>query len=302
MTSPKKVKPLAELYRMLFCATLIFPSISVAQNTQQTFGERREVFKIPRDLQTPAMIHDQPAAGKRVRHQLKRYENTEVYHALFLPENWIPDQTFPVIVEYAGNGPYQNSMGDRCSGLVEDCNLGYGISGGNDFIWICLPFVDPTHQHNQRQWWGDIEESVLYCREAVQMVINEFGGEAENVFITGFSRGAIACHYIGLHDDEIAKLWAGFICHSHFDGVRNWNYPGSDPASARRRLMRLKGRPVFISQEKSTKAIRDYLDKTEVAVNFELHTAPFQNHTDQWILREIPLRSTLRTWLQNHLK
>jgi galactonate dehydratase len=27
------------------------------------------------------------------------------------------------------------------------------------------------------------------------------------VILTGFSRGAIACNYIGLHDAEIAKLW-----------------------------------------------------------------------------------------------
>jgi hypothetical protein len=46
------------------------------------------------------------------------------------------------------------------------------------------------------------------------------------VFIAGFSRGAIACNFIGLRDDEIASLWCGFVVHSHYEGVRDW--PGSD--------------------------------------------------------------------------
>ncbi len=30
------------------------------------------------------------------------------------------------------------------------------------------------------------------------------------VVLCGFSRGAVAVSYVSLHDDEIAKLWAGF--------------------------------------------------------------------------------------------
>jgi hypothetical protein len=32
-----------------------------------------------------------------------------------------------------------------------------------------------------------------------------FGGDASAVVLTGFSRGAIACGYLGMHDDETAK-------------------------------------------------------------------------------------------------
>jgi len=44
-----------------------------------------------------------------------------------------------VIVEYAGNGNYANKYGDVSSGEVEGSKLGYGISGGTGFIWICMP-------------------------------------------------------------------------------------------------------------------------------------------------------------------
>ena len=48
---------------------------------------------------------------------------------------------FPLLVEYAGNGDYANAYGDTCSGRVEDCNLGYGLSAGAGFLWLCLPTV-----------------------------------------------------------------------------------------------------------------------------------------------------------------
>lgn len=70
---------------------------------------------------------------------------------------------------------------------------------------------------------------------------------------------SIACNYIGLHDDEIAALWRGFICHSHYDGVRKWDYAGSDRQSAAIRLGRLRDRPQFISHETSVETARGYL-------------------------------------------
>ena len=79
-----------------------------------------DLSSVPNDLVTPPMSQEQPAAGKRVRHQLDRFLKTDVYHALYLPENWQANQTYPVIVEYAGNGPYENAIGDRC----ERCSRG----------------------------------------------------------------------------------------------------------------------------------------------------------------------------------
>ena len=85
-----------------------------------------------------------------------------------------------------------------------------------------MPFVDKKNGRNATTWWGDVRATVGYCKATVLRTCEEFGGDPSNVFIAGFSRGAIACNYIGLHDDEIASLWRGFICHSHYDGVRKW--------------------------------------------------------------------------------
>ena len=64
------------------------------------------------DLTTPEMTTGKPAAGKRVRCTTPEYQDTEVHHALYLPTNWKPNSTYPVIVEYTGNrAPKYNSTG-----------------------------------------------------------------------------------------------------------------------------------------------------------------------------------------------
>lgn len=260
-----------------------------------------DIGTIPRDLTTPPIEDTQPAPGKRVRMAAADYKGTEVRHSLYLPTDWKQEKKYPVIVEYAGNGPYRNKHGDTSTGKIEDCNLGYGISGGKGFIWICLPFISKDHQRNQRQWWGDVEATVEYCKTVVPRTCKEYGGDSSAVFLAGFSRGAVACNYIGLFDDEIAALWRGFICHSHYDGVRKWNYPGSGRDSAAARLERLNGRPQFISHEGSVEETRRYLQTALPKGNFTFQALPFRNHTDSWVLRDIPERKTIRKWLADIL-
>jgi hypothetical protein len=238
-----------------------------------------------------------PCPGVRVRQVTAEYQGTEVYHALYLPVNWRLGERYPVIVEYAGNGGYRNVFGDVCSGRVEDCNLGYGISGGTGFIWTCLPYVSEDHTRNQLQWWGDVEATVAYCKAAVPRICHEYGGDPSAVFIAGFSRGAIANNYIGLHDDEIARLWRGFIAHSHYDGVRVWGYPGDDRRSAARRLERLQGRAQFISHEGSVEETRCYLEEANANGAFTFLPIPYRNHADVWVLRDIPERKDLCEWV-----
>jgi len=55
-----------------------------------------------------------------------------------------------------------------------------------------------------------------------QDICRHYGGDPENVLLCGFSRGAIAVSFIGLHDDEVSQLWSAFMTHDHFDGVRQW--------------------------------------------------------------------------------
>ena len=168
--------------------------------------ELPDIATVPQDLVTPAMTDGPPAPGKRVRAVAVEYEGTEVHHALYLPTDWERGKTYPVIVEYAGNGGYRNSFGDACTGKVDDCNLGYGMSGGRGFIWVCLPYVSIDRKCNQLQWWGDVAATVRYCTSVVPRVCEEYGGDPSQVFVTGFSRGSIACNFIGLHNDDIAAL------------------------------------------------------------------------------------------------
>jgi hypothetical protein len=116
------------------------------------------------------------------------------------------------------------------------------------------------------------------------------------VFITGFSRGSIACNFIGLHDDEIAKLWCGFICHSHYDGSRRWPGDGGE-AAVLERLKRLGNRPQWISQEVTTAATEKWLQNTGLTGDWTFVPMPFPNHSAAWVLRDMPERQRLREWL-----
>ncbi len=261
-----------------------------------------DIRTVRQDLTTPRMTNHEPAAGKRVKRVAPEYKGTEVYHTLYLPTDWRKGKRYPIIVEYAGNGPYRNRFGDVCTGKVEDCNLGYGISGGKGFIWVCLPYISKDRKRNQLQWWGDLKATVEYCKTVIPRICREYGGDTSAVFLVGFSRGAIACNFIGLHDDQIASLWRGFICHSHYDGVRKWRYPGSDRKSAAQRLNRLKNRPQFISHEVSVDETRRYLKKACPEGNFTFAALPYRNHTDSWVLRDTPQRKAVREWLQNVLQ
>jgi hypothetical protein len=261
-----------------------------------------DLTTVSTDLQTPPMTLGTPSPGKRVKQTAREYEGTQVYHTLYLPTDWTPGKRYPVIVEYAGNGGYRNTYGDVCTGRVEDSNLGYGISGGSGFIWICVPYVNTKQMRNETRWWGDLEATVEYCKRSVCRVCDRYGGDPSAVILTGFSRGAIACNYIGLHDDEIARLWLAFIPHSNYDGLMRWDYTGSDRASALQRLKRLRGRAQFISQEVSIEATRRYLAGTGVEAPFTFQALPYRNHRDDWVLRDIPERKRLRDWLRRVLQ
>lgn len=250
------------------------------------------------DLTVPAVTDDKPQAGKRVWQSNPGFEQTEIAHALYLPSDWKPGKTYPVIMEYPGNGGFKNALGDRSQGRVQDCKLGYGLSGGKGMIWVSLPFVDLQTGKHAIKWWGDPDATADYCKQTVARICREYGGDPENVILTGFSRGAIACNYIGLRDDEIAALWKAMLPHSHYDGVRKWNYTDSDAASARKRLARLGKRPQFISHEQSTQATEDFLKTSQSPGRFTFMTLPYPNHSDEWVLKDIPERTRVREWLQ----
>ena len=266
-----------------------------------TGAELPDLRSVPADLTVPTLQFGPPAAGARVKQSLAEYAGTQVYHVLYLPTDWRPGARLPVIVEYAGNGGYSNSFGDVSLGVPEGSKLGFGISAGQGFVWICLPYVNVGRTNICTRWWGDVEATLDYCKKAVRLVCDQYGGDASAVILTGFSRGAIGCGYLGLHDDEIAKLWRAFVPYSHYDGVTPWPYPASDAASAIVRLKRLNGRPSFICHEVTVEPTRQFVATSGVTAPFIFQTVPFRNHNDEWILRASPTRTALRTWLKEVL-
>jgi hypothetical protein len=283
--------------RLSVLLLLLFPMAGQA-------AELPDIRSVEADLQVPALAEGEPAAGKRVQQTLAAWRDTRVYHVLYLPEDWRPGETYPVLVEWAGNGGYQNQFGDVSTGRPEGSNLGYGLSGGHGFIWLCLPYLNAVGDEIALKWWGDApdydpEPTLDYCRQAVADVCRDLGGDSSKVVLCGFSRGAIACNYLGLHDDETSKLWCGFFVYSHYDGMRSWPFPGSDKDSAIERLQRLGDRPQFICQEgDSIEKVREYLEPLAPRAKLTFTNTGFRNHNDAWVLRPSDTRTAARNWLQ----
>ena len=188
------------------------------------------------------------------------------------------------------------------------------MSGGKNFIWVAMPYVQKGGKQNSVTWWGDKQATIDYCKINLPRICEQFGGDRDNVFVCGFSRGAIGCSYIGLADDEIASLWKGMFTHDHFDGQKTWSYPESDRQSALIRLARLKGRPVLVGGQRAS-AVRDnYLNKYLNLADFTFLDVPTREifdipdgliihpHTDLWMHRESEYRQTARAWIEGVMK
>jgi len=167
----------------------------------------------------PVQEQGAPAPDKRVSVTEFEYAGTDVHHSLYLPANFAERPRHPLIVEFTGNFyPLAGS-----TGRVEDAHLGYALTLGRDFIWVVLPFVSKDHRHNEVSWWGDEDATVVYTKTCIPRIIAQYQVDPNEVILCGFSRGAIAAGYIGLHDDDISKLWSAFFTSAHFDGVRPWS-------------------------------------------------------------------------------
>lgn len=255
-----------------------------------------DLYAVEADLAAPAVFDGVPSPGRRVRTLCPQWPDGP-HHLVSLPTNWEPGARFPVIVELPGNGGYENQLGDACEGTVEGCNLGYGLSAGRDYLWLVVPFVSAEGEA-AAHWWGDEDASQRYLLAALDQVIAKWGGDPERVLLCGFSRGAIACNYLGLREDEVASRWSALFCHSHYDGVREgWPYAGADRAAARVRLARLGERPQWISHEQSVEETRAYLAEACPGGHFTWGVLPFPNHSDGWVLRPLALRERARRWL-----
>jgi hypothetical protein len=230
-------------------AALLFLSLAfiASLSAQPEASLPPDVMTLPADLENPAITPGEPAPGKMVLQSLPAYAGTEVAHALYLPTDWQKEERFPVIIEYLGNG----------SRVRDRKNFGYALSGGKGFIWAVLPYVSSDRKRDMDWWWGDVGATVAYAKEAVPAICREWGGDPARVVLTGYSRGAIACNYIGLHDDQIARLWRAMIPVSHYDDAHTaWGMTAEERGRAPERLRRLGQIPQLICGEHSSPSAR----------------------------------------------
>lgn len=247
------------------------------------------------------------------REQLPDYIGTDVYHLVSLPENYSAGRKYPVIFELVGN---RWKFGD---GSVEEAHFGVSLSLKKDFIVVVVPYVEYGGRCNAPLWWGDEELTVSYLKDLVDHIDSKYGIDRENLFLCGFSRGAIGVSYIGLHDDKIAGLWKAFISHDHFDGFRawpdtEWGFPLEKyRKEAEERLHRAKGRPWYVSYNgkyaDSFKTImfemgvEKYADFRYAPVEMEKRFQDIPNchfrspHNDIWPAFDIEESREIRRWL-----
>lgn len=319
-----------------FVLTLYLAISAEAQSVDDKYsidpkGRHPDVLVYDRIFEKPDISEGTPQAGKLVRQYLTGLEDHDLHHLLYLPTNWSPTQRFPVIFEYNGQGAYVDQTAAN----------GFGISGGRDFIWVVLPYVSEDNLSETNDWWGKKENTVEYAKKAIKLICQNWGGDSTQLVLTGMSRGSIACNYIGLHDDEIASLWAAMIPVSHYDGRPDWHWSMSQEDAtigAITRLRRLNDTPQLICGEyhlrhnhtdaNDLKAVRDgnYSDmklaikeldliplsqreytKAFVQIYFPegditFLDLPFVNHTNQWLFMDVPERELVRMWLMEKLK
>jgi hypothetical protein len=124
----------------------------------------------------------------------------------------------------------------------------------------------------------------------VEQVCASFGGDRNNVLLTGFSRGAIACGYIGLRDARIARLWKGFHACQHYDGD-GWN--GATMAGALERARRFTGRAIFHTDNSET-FFQPVMDATKARVTYV--RSGLGAHACAMFLDDRPSTQQLRRW------
>ncbi|MFM7181077.1 MAG: hypothetical protein ACKO2G_06395 [Verrucomicrobiales bacterium] len=303
------------IYLLFSCAVLVL--------TKSASGSPPDVMSIPADLVMPQVISGDPAPGKRVLQALPEYQMSAVRHALYLPTDWKKGNTYPVIAEFTGNG------GTVAGGKAVQ---GYGISGGKEFIWVTLPFVSEDRQEDMDWWWGDADRTADYAMKAIESICTQWGGNPKAVILTGYSRGAIACNYIGLRNDAIAKLWLGMIPVSHYDN-RAWKQPEVEQSLRVERLRRLVTTPQYVCGEMQLaekhndqrllalvrergftdidsatrelnlksileqEGIRDFITQNHPDAKVTFDTFPWVNHDGEWIQRDTATRTSLRKWV-----
>ncbi|MBK1875331.1 carboxypeptidase-like regulatory domain-containing protein [Pelagicoccus mobilis] len=251
----------------------------------------RPDFSAANRLSVPPMIDSAPAPGKRVRQKLPSFENTSIYHSLYLPNDWQPGKRYPIIVEYAGNRWLTSKV--YSPGTPEGSRMGYGMSEGDGYIWVNAPYVNADLKTQALNGWGDADATADYAVELVKMLCEDFGGDHSSVIITGFSRGAVAAGFIGLRNKQISDVWLGFHACQHYDGD---GIGGADYDSALSiRGPRKAGRATFHTDNTQHQELHKLFERLQFPVTFA--DSKLRAHTDTMFLEDRPSTLLLRQWL-----
>ena len=231
-----------------------------------------------------------PGPGKRVYMTL---EGSPVRYVLYLPKDWSPDGSFPIIAEYSGNIFYFKNT--YSTGKADEGNIGYGMSKGSGAIWVNLPFLSPDRTHEQLDGFGNLDATAEYARKVIREVVEKYSGDSGAVFLTGFSRGGAACGFIGLRNNETRGCLAGLSRgqRRRWRGLVRLRDAGSDRAG------RTDERPVVIHHGRcavagcpgaSSKQPFTYMDSGIGA------------HVDTMFLDNRPSTLAVRKWMADVLK
>lgn len=250
-------------------------------------------------LDVPDMTDGSPTPGRRGRYRLAVDVKNEIYCVLYFPPLWQPGRRYPVIAEYPGNIFYR----DRAcwsTGRPEQCQMGYGISSGSNAIWVSLPFVDRDNGAIAESGFGSNkgEDTTDYAVAVIEDIVRNWGGDQNNLFLCGFSRGSIACGYIGLRNDKIAKLWKGIIGCQHYDGSK---WKESSMAEAVKRPTRFQGKAIF-QVDNSQERYQPVADATDPSVFWIWRRSGLGAHATTMFLDDRPLMKDLRVWFRNLVK
>lgn len=255
----------------------------------------REPWVMPKQrLEVPEMVEDKPSVGKRVRFSLDRKVKDDKYISLYLPKNWVKGEKYPVIVEFPGNIHYVK--GCYSTGRPEQCVMGYGMTKGEGAIWICMPFLKSAIGPVAENKWGNPDETVNYTIEIVREICKNYGGDEENVIVTGFSRGAIACGFIGLRNEEIAALWKGIHICQHYDGD-GWG--GATKQGALDRIKNFSGESFFCT-DNDHKVLKDIFESSKVKATFV--NSGLGAHSCAMFLDDRPSTLKVREWFKELVK
>lgn len=265
-------------------ASIVLESFSLSGNTSK-FHKKEDRLLIP-ELEI-----EKPAAGKRVKYLLPQQIDEKLYAALYLPKNWNPSKKHPVIVEFPGNIYF--TEGCYSTGKPESCVIGYGMSEGENAIWLSMPFVNYEKEGTVVSGWGKADDTVDYTQKMIENIIKNYGGDRENLVVTGFSRGAIACGFIGLRNKKIGNIWKGIHACQHYDGD-GWG--GSKMEDAIKRLKNFEGKSFFQTDNSKNEEPKKMLKNAKVKTTFV--NSGLKAHGCDMFLDNRPSTLKLRNWFR----